>query len=483
MTSEISNISLKIGCISDYYSKRNKTNVKKYSVHIEFKQPDNLRQSILSVEAILQTITDFLKEGIHPDDYLGVSLSNSTSEHDAYVVPTLAKTFNASLLTHQLEKISQSNASFISNDSSIMLKVTHIVRRGSPDEENEDCEGAARLKLSNNFKEWFSRKHCFCHVNGTKCLPRALLIARYIKDNHVATEAFKKRVQRFSNDSECFIVEASKLCHQSGVDFSLASMGMNELQKMMNVLTDYRVHVYSADHFGRLVKSLGTGNKHLYLFHSRHHFDVITKIKAFLSTDYFCEECQTRYKNHGEHTCAGGCKDCGSFVRCQKEGSLINCKECNLNFVSETCFAKHKQLRCKVRQGCPECGHVIYKSTAESKHICGTHICPFCNERVNDQEVIDTKNIHRCYLQPSKSSSFNEKQIFIFYDFECMLDTSSNEHIPNLCVAQVCCSFCYNRIDIPCTVCGTNQHEFVFSGKTQSKNSANGCWHSRKPKL
>lgn len=72
-TSGISNINLNFGRISDHSIAHYKTSVKTFSVHVNFEHSESLRQCVLSVEAILQTIVQFAKEDIHPDEFLGVS--------------------------------------------------------------------------------------------------------------------------------------------------------------------------------------------------------------------------------------------------------------------------------------------------------------------------------------------------------------------------------------------------------------------------
>lgn len=75
------------------------------------------------------------------------------------------------------------------------------------------------------------------------------------------------------------------------------------------------------------------------------------------------------------------------------------------------------------------------------------------------------ENIHRCYLLTLNSSSLNEEQLIIFYEFECMLNSDSNKHMPNVCVTQVCCGPYYNQVDILCAHSGADQQEIFFSGK------------------
>lgn len=41
----------------------------------------------------------------------------------------------------------------------------------------------------------------------------------------------------------------------------------------------------------------------IYLFKRGNHFDVITKIKGFYGTSYYCNKCNTPYSNKDKHKC------------------------------------------------------------------------------------------------------------------------------------------------------------------------------------
>lgn len=164
------------------------------------------------------------------------------------------------IMFYRLEKIAQSNASFVSGNTSLVLKLTHIVRHAPQSDdiaEHGEMEGSARLKNTGDFATWFSRKNCFFRVLGTQCLPRALVAARYLAENHAASSTYRMHVHRLARDPASFMPEARELCERSGVNFSLPSMGLRELQKLVAGWSEYRVHVYSTENFGRLGATFG----------------------------------------------------------------------------------------------------------------------------------------------------------------------------------------------------------------------------------
>ena len=63
--------------------------------------------------------------------------------------------------------------------------------------------------------------------------------------------------------------------------------------------------------------------------------------------------------------------------------------------------------------------------------------------------------------RPAKRSKKKKVQLFMFYDFECML--VDNQHVPNLCVIHRVCEECIQTpMDAPCLYC--KREEVIFSG-------------------
>ena len=84
----------------------------------------------------------------------------------------------------------------------------------------------------------------------------------------------------------------------------------------------------------------------------------------------------------------------------------------------------------------------------------------FSVEIVNKSYRID----HKCYVQPLGRDKKAKNQVYIFYDFECMLDKDNN-HVPNLAVANKVCQKCMDiPMNEPDDVCECAREQKIFKG-------------------
>lgn len=97
----VGNVGVEFEKVSEYYSRRYRTLVKAFIIHLDFSRPDDIHHGIQSIQSAMDTLVDIIKQGVHPDDFVGVTLSNTGFKHDAYVVPRQAKDFTASLMAQR----------------------------------------------------------------------------------------------------------------------------------------------------------------------------------------------------------------------------------------------------------------------------------------------------------------------------------------------------------------------------------------------
>src|SRR5260370_41731963 len=94
---------------------------------------------------------------------------------------------------------------------------------------------------------------------------------------------------------------------------------------------------------------------------------------------------------------------------------MINCEDCNRQFVNQSCFERHKNETkiCKIYIKCPTCSKIY-----DNKHECGKRLCKYCKLFVPYEE-------HYCYISPLCRDKLIEEdqtlRVFIFYDLESML--------------------------------------------------------------
>uniref|UniRef100_A0A915IJI4 Uncharacterized protein n=1 Tax=Romanomermis culicivorax TaxID=13658 RepID=A0A915IJI4_ROMCU len=80
--------------------------------------------------------------------------------------------------------------------------------------------------------------------------------------------------------------------------------------------------------------------KILHLFLHDHHFDIITKVPAFLGKAHYCDICNKGYNNEEDHHCIKqGCLGCHSKDPCPFK-HWVYCSDCNSWHGCPTCIPK-----------------------------------------------------------------------------------------------------------------------------------------------
>ena len=182
---------------------------------------------------------------------------------------------------------------------------------------------------------------------------------------------------------------------------------------------------------------------------------------AFMRRNYYCFQCNTAYNNPGEHKCDLKCPKCQNSTKCVKE-AFKTCNDCNRVFLSDLCLQNHKANGvCSHVQCCKSCGKIYH---TYKEHKCGYIECRQCKKLL----PID----HKCYMQPLPRKKSTTGQLYIFYDFECMVN-NIQKHVPNLCVAHKVCQDCMDQpISQQLCICGRSQ--MIFKGENTLEDF--GAW-------
>jgi hypothetical protein len=295
------------------------------------------------------------------------------------------------------------------------------------------------------------KQKCIIQIKNKNmtCCARSLVVAKARVDNHPKWNSIR---QGRSIQAKL----AMELCQSAGVS-PLKECGPQEWRKFQDVLPDYQITVISAEFFNSIVFE-GQGNPAhpLIIYHARNHYAVITSMTAFQQRTYYCTGCHKGYSNKAEHRCSQTCPSCRQVPRCVFE-NWVHCNSCNRYFFSESCLARHRRVgTCKYVERCKDCGKTIY---THRKHRCGWVYCQMCK--------MEMPYDHHCYIHPLKSEGKKrqkKRDLYIFYDFECMLN-ENNEHVPNLCVAHRVCADCMEKpmMDSCENKCGRERK--VFNGE------------------
>ena len=214
---------------------------------------------------------------------------------------------------------------------------------------------------------------------------------------------------------------------------------------------DISLNVVSKEHLNALIYSGPEAHKHIYLYHSDDHYDVITSMPAFLARKQYCHQCKKGFDKITDHPCGDLCE------LCHTQGcpivEWVHCKDCHRYYKSRECFDRHKNEDgpansiCQALLKCHQCHRVVTRASMNNHH-CGKVKCSICKTHVSPEG-------HQCFLppietrQPRQNRRRNElvdddvevedevgerESNLMFFDFECTQD--DGVHVPNLCVVQ-----------------------------------------------
>ncbi|XP_063965780.1 uncharacterized protein LOC129254369 [Lytechinus pictus] len=426
--------------------------------------------SLEVIGRLFSSIISRLTEGFLNGDLVGFILSGSNLRQDVGIPLTRYDQLSVDRILALLEQILQSNEDFNISEG-FKIRLVHIrMPQGGKGSEN-------MIPLD----KFIRKKGRFIQITNKDelCLGRALVVAMAHAHKEEDPANFhqithpKKYTTQFDAAKQLFI--------DSNVPEGVC--GIPEIEKFQNILTErgYQIAVYvNGGAHGRIYA--GPPNRHfLSLFYHNNHFDVITKMPAFLRKSYFCNTCLKGYDMKAKHKCKDTCSACKSETNCVLIKRTM-CERCGRVFKSQECFDNHlKQVSgnksvCRLFFKCKQCNVMLDSTRGSDKtHDCRFGYCERCRTTVS-------KEGHQCFMIPlpkkKKNKAKNQEerkkgddtQKFIFYDFECRQDDKVDEndhgsvfkHVPNLCVAIRVCGQCFDKQDA-CPDCGVREH--VFRGK------------------
>ena len=233
-------------------------------------------------------------------------------------------------------------------------------------------------------------KRCFLRIQNKDDIfcARALVTAKARIDGHEKWNSIRlgKSIQE---------TMAYELHQKAGVP--LHRCGIEEIKAFQGVLDGHQIHVVSKEYFNAIIYEGPLADKKIYLYHHDDHFDVITKMPAFLGRNYYCNKCKKGYDHKERHACNNTCYHCFKIHDLQ-EGQWKYCDDCNRHFKSDLCFDMHKQCSssdqstCNTYYRCRCCSQSVNTKLHKRPHLFGEHYCKVCKDYVSDD--------HKCYMLP-----------------------------------------------------------------------------------
>lgn len=249
-----------------------------------------------------------------------------------------------------------------------------------------------------------------------------------------------------------------------------SGLTLEDIKKVEKKL-DIQINIICAESFNSIIYNGSDKPIKIYLYKNKNHFDVINSMTGLLGSSYYCHNCKKPYNNKNGHECLKkkqekklySCNVCNGKKHSDeaiKNPIWKECNSCFRYFFNEECFNNHKANKtCETIWKCIVCNKILlWKDNSPYIHTCGEKLCKNCNNTVPPG--------HKCYMKrkqskggycivskeypcrgsiPSYIGPVNQKrnwcyscktytEKYIFFDFECMQETSI--HIPNLVVTS-----------------------------------------------
>ncbi|XP_053406272.1 uncharacterized protein LOC128559126 [Mercenaria mercenaria] len=269
---------------------------------------------------MFQSILDNVMRDLSSTDLVRVSLDNA--ELDFPIVLPFMKRYQLTVerLLSEIERVLQSYEEFVLDDT-LGIELVHVqMPVGS---------GHKRQPFV-NLDKMLQDKKCIIQIQNKDklCCARALItaIAQIEKHPHWNKIRQGRHIQ----------YQLAVDLHQKA-NIPLQSCGMEEVKKFQNVLPKYQIIVLSKEHFNSIIYEGPEGRIPVYLYLHDGHFDVITKITAFLNRSYFCQLCKKGYNTKETHRCNYPCPYCHHIHEDDSE-DWIFCSDCHRSFKNRTCF-------------------------------------------------------------------------------------------------------------------------------------------------
>ena len=410
-------------------NKKFKTIITKYDLDME-----EVIASNADIDTILSNGLSNLVKDLNDNDKVRVILTNSSGgASTAYMfVKDFKDTyFNNENGVYQFnfeDLINESNSEFqLDDDTQVSIAVS----------KNPGFSGGRGTTI-NNKRDMFSKKSILkINNNDDLCLGRCIVCELSDRDNHP-----QKKQIRMGRKIQTELTH--KLYEEAGVDKSISTL---ESIKQFEKHLDISITIIDGDQYNNVIypdinsEDYEVKSTNIYLYKTQNHYDLINskKIAGFFGKSNFCDKCKKTYTTNN-HKCKYKCNICSSYecdscdidFKKLKYEDWKNCGDCCRNFPSLICFNNHitpnksGDSMCDKVWKCQDCKKILSKKDFPMEtHKCGDFYCGNC------KQVVDKD--HKCYMFPKKINPHSDK--YVYFDFECDI-VSSNEHIPNFCVAQ-----------------------------------------------
>ncbi|MEY3187308.1 MAG: hypothetical protein RL675_1135, partial [Bacteroidota bacterium] len=388
----------KIDKISEIKAKR-LANAVESKYKIELEDDDVERDFMLFIEIIRGAINNHIKEnGLTDNDNIGVNIQNPVTGFWARSGMYKVKVGKTDEF---INRVLKSLSGILEYDGSIDIQDITISVKSL----KQPAGGTSKKFRVVNVEEDVKSKMSVFRINNSDnlCLARCLVIAT--NKDHPKLQQIKmgRKIQTdLAQELQQIVGITNPLCTLEDVQLFQDYLKCNII--VMNISNDV---IFANITYQR--------ERDIYVFYHDEHYDLITKVGAFIGKNVWCEKCLKGFKKH---------------VNCpmdeeKKEEEWVNCKSCNRNFAHGSTYQEHLK-KCGETIKCNKCNHVYDNKKLLKlgmEHICGHDFCKNC---MKYEDVYK----HKCYIQKVDLKPKIENVMYV--DFETMQETGT--HVVNLAV-------------------------------------------------
>jgi len=444
----------------------------------------SLNQSIPQMGEMFDALIDDIGENHEDSDVARVFIDHPDLQSAIIVPPKPLGQLNSKVIMQRIGSVLHS-AGEISVDGDLDINIAVVKRIG----------GQGGTKINTNrlcyMKDRVS-KRCILRIplkeaneNDSEdllCLPKAVLIgflalqqknAKSDQDKNSLKRKYENLLRPSRNDQ--LTEKTLELMEECGVPSN--RQGFLDDIPLYEEFLKVSICVVSAKLNEQIIypgsEKYRSADNRIYLYHFAPfqgdvwHFDVIKSMSAFMGKADYCYECDKALSSSSAklHSCKRWCILCGSKECEIFAGKEILCSDCNLTCRSAACLKRHQKVNqtskkktslCSKRYRCLNCQSVIKNEFRKKQfHVCGETFCRNCENWFANQ---NEKKSHFCHMRGDIDLTGPRK--FIFYDFEST--QSTEDHIPNLVIAQSCCDQCEHIEEVSdsfCDHCGSRCNE------------------------
>ena len=194
----------------------------------------------------------------------------------------------------EIERVIQSNDTFTLDDS-ITVNIFHV---------EMPYGGTGRKRKIANLDKYLTNKRFIVRIQNKDdlCLSRAIVVAKAEIDTDERYESIRKSERPLQ----------AMLDHElhEKADVPLGQCGIEEVKKFQAYLTDYQINIVSKEHLNTLIYSGPEASEQIYLYVHDNHYDVMSRMLAFLARTKYCHTCKKGYDKIEDHLCGDTCKLC-----------------------------------------------------------------------------------------------------------------------------------------------------------------------------